>query len=49
MALLQSFYLQYREALDRWRAGDHEVVFPFGTYWMRVFHGARCELRPAPT
>jgi REP element-mobilizing transposase RayT len=49
VALLESFYLQYREALKRWRAGDHEVVFPFGTYWMRVFHGARCEVRPAPT
>jgi REP element-mobilizing transposase RayT len=32
----------YRVALDRWRAGFREVVFPAGTWLMRVLHGARC-------
>ena len=49
IALLEGFYARYREALAAWRKGDREVVFPFGTYWMRVFHGARCELAPAPS
>jgi hypothetical protein len=49
IALLENFNHQYREALDRWRTGERGVAFPFGTDWMRVFHGARCEVRPAPT
>ncbi len=32
----------YRLALARWRAGDREVVFPAGTYKMRVIHGVHC-------
>jgi REP element-mobilizing transposase RayT len=32
----------YREALERWRAGFRDVVFPPGTWLMRVLHGARC-------
>jgi hypothetical protein len=30
----------YRVALHAWRAGNRAVVFPFGTWWMRVHHGA---------
>ena len=32
----------YCGALIRWRVGDREVVFPAGTYKMRVVHRARC-------
>ena len=35
-----------REVLARWRAGDRDVVFPAGTYKMRVVHGARCAESP---
>jgi hypothetical protein len=34
------FHAAYRAALDLWRAGDRSVVFPFGTWWMGVHHGA---------
>jgi putative transposase len=36
------FQADYRHALERWCAGDRDVLFPAGTYWMRVHHGVRC-------
>ncbi len=36
----------YEAALARWTAGDRRVVFPHGTWWMRVHHGVR--VAPAP-
>jgi hypothetical protein len=39
------FYGAYRVALDAWRAGNRAVVFPFGTWWMRVHH--RASVAPA--
>lgn len=41
-----AFESEYDGALAGWRSGDRTVVFPFGTWWMRVHHGARC--RPPP-
>jgi putative transposase len=38
---LRAFRKSYREALVKWREGDREVVFPAGTYAMRVVHGAK--------
>lgn len=43
---LHRFNAQYNDALAAWTAGDRTGVFPDGTWWMRVFHGARCG--PAP-
>jgi len=40
MAKIRAFRTSYREALAKWRAGDRSVIFPAGTYAMRVFHGA---------
>lgn len=40
IARLRKFRADYREAMDRWVGGDREVLFPSGTYWMRVHHGA---------
>jgi putative transposase len=37
---LKEFRSAYRSALNKWRAGDRSVVFPKGTYAMRVIHGA---------
>lgn len=37
---LKTFRSLYRRALERWRQGERDVVFPAGTWWMRVFHGA---------
>jgi hypothetical protein len=36
----------YRQALPRWCAGDRDVVFPAGTYKMRILHGVRCAEGP---
>lgn len=47
LAARREFRRAYRGALDRWREGAREVLFPFGTWWMRVFHGVASD-RPAP-
>ena len=39
---LKSFVEAYRAALVRWRAGERDVVFPYGTNMMRLVHGVRC-------
>lgn len=36
----RAFRTAYRAALERWRAGVRDVVFPAGTWAMRVFHRA---------
>jgi len=46
-AIQKAFRIAYRRALTAWREGDRESIFPFGTWWMRVHHQARCELEPA--
>jgi putative transposase len=43
---LRAFNAQYDEALAAWTSGKRTVLFPRGTWWMRVHHGARCG--PAP-
>jgi hypothetical protein len=39
---LKRFLGRYREAWARWRNGDRQVEFPFGTYAMRLRDGVRC-------
>jgi len=39
---LRSFLETYAEALERWRERRRLVVFPDGTYLMRVAHGVAC-------
>lgn len=46
---LRLFRTAYREALELWRCGVQDVVFPLGTWLMRVLHHADCEPAPAPT
>ena len=41
VAALRAFHMSYRSAMERWRAGIRDVVFPPGTWWMRVFHGVQ--------
>jgi putative transposase len=41
IAELLEFRALYRDAKRRWCAGERDVVFPAGTYWMRVHHGVR--------
>lgn len=48
-ALIRSerlFRSLYSGALSQWRAGIRSVVFPFGTWWMRVHHAATTALVP---
>ena len=42
----RTFQADYRRAWDRWASGDRDVIFPFGTWVMRVRHGARCAEPP---
>ncbi len=42
IARLTAFHKEYREAWLRYKAGDHAVVFPAGTWLMRVRHGVKC-------
>ena len=36
------WYLAYDEALERFQAGEHDVLFPAGTYWMVRHANASC-------
>jgi REP element-mobilizing transposase RayT len=40
VAAVRAFRGCYRAALERWRVGVRTIVFPAGTWWMHVFHGA---------
>lgn len=43
---LREFNAAYDEALRGWLEGDRSVVFPHGTWWMRVHHGVQCHPPP---
>jgi len=43
---IRAFNAAYDGALARWTAGDRDVIFPHGTWWMRVHHGVRCHPPP---
>jgi putative transposase len=47
LAIQKAFRVAYRQALEAWKVGVRESVFPFGTWWMRVHHGAPTEPQPA--
>lgn len=40
---IKGFIDDYKEALARWTLGDRSVIFPAGTYRMRVLHNVLCE------
>lgn len=44
---LREFRSAHRSALERWRSGTRNVVFPAGTWWMRVAHGVEVALQPS--
>ncbi len=44
--LRREFLQEYREALDRWNAGQRDVVFPAGTVRMRLRHKVPTEPIP---
>lgn len=43
LAVAEEWFQRYRVALQRWRSGEREVLFPFGTWWWCRFGGARAE------
>jgi hypothetical protein len=43
---IREFNAEYDAKLRRWQAGDRNVVFPYGTWGMRVHHGVRCHPPP---
>lgn len=38
---IRAFRIAYSRALEKWREGVRNAVFPFGTWWMRVYHAAK--------
>ena len=44
---LKEWYQAYRQAFDAWRAGDREILFPHGTYAMRLREGVACVEAPS--
>ncbi len=38
----ETFLEEHEEAFRAYQDGDHRLVFPAGTYWMRVILNARC-------
>ena len=42
VAKLRARRIRYAYCLERWRAGDREVLWPPNTWKMRVLHGVRC-------
>jgi putative transposase len=46
IARRKTFEAEHRDAKKRWCAGERSVVFPAGTYWMRVHHGVA--VKPFP-
>ncbi len=45
---LQEWRQQYRAALALWREGRRDAVFPWGSYWLPRFHGARVASATGP-
>jgi REP element-mobilizing transposase RayT len=46
---LKAFRADYRVCRERWTKGEREVIFPAGTWWMRVFHKVATHLEaPLP-
>ena len=42
LSRLKAFETSYRKAWQRWRQGEHEVLFPYGTYALRLQAGVNC-------
>ena len=42
LARLVTFLADYRMALREWRKGNRTIIFPAGTYLMRVACGVAC-------
>ncbi len=38
----KEFLSAYHKAYKRWRDGEREVLFPVGTYTLRILAGVRC-------
>ena len=49
LAFFREFRIAYARMRSRWMAGDRNVVFPAGTYLLRVIHGVPCAMPPAPS
>ena len=49
LAFFREFRIAYARVRRRWVAGDRNVVFPAGTYLLRVVYGVPCAIPPAPS
>ena len=41
LQIQKGFKRDHRRCMEQWMAGDRDVVFPLGTYKMRVLHRVR--------
>ncbi len=48
LTLLRVFRQTYRECMQRYLAGERDVVFPAGTYLMRKLHRVSCDAWSPP-
>ena len=46
LSRMREFLSAYAECLARWRQGVRDMLWPYGTWAMRVYHGARCHDPP---
>ena len=42
LSRLKAFIESYKEAWQRWRHGQRDVLFPYGTYALRLHAGVQC-------
>ncbi len=47
LQLIKTFLRRYREALEKFKTGIRDVVFPAGTYWLRIHCGVLCHDPPS--
>ena len=45
----RNFLGEYELCRDAFKAGDHDVEFPIGTFKLVAYYGARCQGRDPPT
>ena len=44
---IQAFICEYRDAFRKWQAGVRDVLFPFGTYALRILARVACAVPPS--
>jgi hypothetical protein len=43
LSKLTGFIVEYKDALEKWKADERDVLFPYGTYKMKIDAHVRCK------